>query len=355
MTDPHYIIIQASGLGSRMGHLTNNRPKILVSVDGQPLIFRLMKLYPKSKFIIIGYYKFNVLKKYINKYSPTKNFQIIKSTGAVIGNNSGISHALKYIPKGHSLMILWSDLFHNEKLDFSNLDKTNNYIGLSGNFYCRWSFKNHQLAEKRSKIYGVAGVYIFKDKKQIRDVPRTGEFCEYLRKKGISFKPIKLSDKIIEVGTLKKYFQIIKSFPVSRPFNKIVVKKNTVTKLPQDKQGITLGVIESNWYKEFFDNHWNFLPNIISHDPLVMEKINGRPIFHYKFSRSEKKHNLKIIVDNLKKIHSSKKAIQSNYYNNNVEAYLKKLKIDLTLYPIWFHLSKKNSFLLTVKNTKIHI
>jgi choline kinase len=327
MIDPKYIIVQASGRGSRMGHLTNNRPKALISVDGQPLLLRLMKLYPDSHFIIIGYYKFNILQKYITQYSPTSNVTIIKSDGDNIGNNSGIREALSHVGDKTSLMILWSDLLHQKKIDFSNLKNNHNHIGLSGTFPCRWSFRNKQLVEKKSKVYGIAGVYIFKNKDQIKDVPSKGEFCEYLQRSNLNLQPFSLSGYISEVGTLKKYKRIINSSPVGRPFNKIVVTKDTVSKIPRDKQGETLSKIESSWYQEFESQNWQFLPKIISHNPIVMEKISGLPLYYFnKFSLVEKQKHLEQIVNNLRIIHHSKKSKKNNYHQNNFDAYLKKAK-----------------------------
>ena len=51
-----YIIIQAGGLGTRLGYLTQNRPKAIVPVNNRPIIFHMFEKYPEAKFIIIGDY-----------------------------------------------------------------------------------------------------------------------------------------------------------------------------------------------------------------------------------------------------------------------------------------------------------
>ena len=58
-----YIIVQAGGRGSRLETLTTNKPKALVPVDNLPMIFHLLKKYPKAHFKIIADYKNEVLKK----------------------------------------------------------------------------------------------------------------------------------------------------------------------------------------------------------------------------------------------------------------------------------------------------
>ena len=60
----NYIIVQAGGKGTRMENLTHNKPKALVPINNLPMIFHLFRKYPSKKFIIIGDYKFEVLKKY---------------------------------------------------------------------------------------------------------------------------------------------------------------------------------------------------------------------------------------------------------------------------------------------------
>ena len=52
-----YIVVQAGGRGSRLGYLTDNRPKCLVPVENKPMLFHLFDRYIDKKFIIIGDYK----------------------------------------------------------------------------------------------------------------------------------------------------------------------------------------------------------------------------------------------------------------------------------------------------------
>ena len=65
-----YIVVQAGGKGSRMERLTRNKPKALVPVNNLPMIFHLFKKFPNKKFLIIGDYKFDVLKRYLKSFTP---------------------------------------------------------------------------------------------------------------------------------------------------------------------------------------------------------------------------------------------------------------------------------------------
>ena len=67
--DIKYIIVQAGGRGSRLGYLTENKPKCLVTVGNRQMLFHLFEKYPDKKFIIIGDYKYDVLEKYLETFA----------------------------------------------------------------------------------------------------------------------------------------------------------------------------------------------------------------------------------------------------------------------------------------------
>ena len=54
MNNLEYIIIQAGGKGTRMQHLTSNKPKALIPINNLPMIFYNFKKFKDKKFIIIG-------------------------------------------------------------------------------------------------------------------------------------------------------------------------------------------------------------------------------------------------------------------------------------------------------------
>lgn len=42
---PEYVVVQAGGRGSRLGYLTDNKPKCLVPVENLPMIFHLSLIH----------------------------------------------------------------------------------------------------------------------------------------------------------------------------------------------------------------------------------------------------------------------------------------------------------------------
>ena len=295
--DLDYIIVQAGGKGTRLEHLTKNKPKALVPVNNLPMLFHLFRLFPDKKFIIIGDYKKDVLKEYLRFFS-TVNYEVVDADGT--GTCGGIGQALSKIPENKSFMLIWSDLILPQ--DFIIPQDKGNYVGISGTFECRWSYKYNKFIEEKSKKYGVAGCFLFENKKVIFDVPNSGEFVRYLGSKKINFKKIDLKGTC-EFGLLEEYNKL--ELDKCRPFNKVTIKGNKFIKEPADEQGVKLAKNEINWYKKANELGFKDIPQIYSFDPLIMEKIDGKNIYEYKnIPFNDKKRILKKLIEELKELHN---------------------------------------------------
>lgn len=177
-----YIIVQAGGKGTRMEYLTSNKPKALVPIKNLPMIFHLFKKYPDKKFIIIGDYKIDVLKSYLEVFAEVK-YLVVDARGKQ-GTCAGINDALELIPNKEAFMLIWSDLVLSD--DFTISITESNCIGLSKDFTCRWRYENGEFEEVPSENTGVAGLFIFKEKSIISDVPTSGEFVRWLKNKKLN-------------------------------------------------------------------------------------------------------------------------------------------------------------------------
>ena len=297
----NYIIIQAGGKGTRLQHLTANKPKGIVPVNNLPMIFHLFNKYKGKKFIIICDYLHEVLEKYLAVFSPVNYQCVVASTK---GTCAGIKEAINIIPDNEPFMISWSDLIFDEKFDESIV--VDNAIGTPLDFECRWSYVNGELKEERSVEHGVAGVFFFKNKSCIEDVPPEGEFVRYLSSKNINFQDVKLLG-VKEVGTLLA-FDSTKKDNVCRPFNRIEVKGNKLYKYGITEQGKKIAIDETRWYKyalEHLDN--SYLPKIYSLDPLCLEYINGKNAFKIELNKDQKEKVLTNCLNGLKYLHSIEK------------------------------------------------
>lgn len=310
-----YIIVQAGGKGTRLEHLTKNKPKSLVPINNLPMLFHLFYKYPSKKFIIIGDYKIEVLKKYLNTFAKV-NYLIIDASKHK-GTCAGIKDALKIIPENASFMLIWSDLILSKEFEFPN--EKNNYIGISKDFPCRWKYEKNIFKEEKSDTNGVAGLFIFNNKKIISDVPDEGEFVRWLQTKNMKFKELPLL-KTKEYGLLSELKKIENK--KCRPFNNIYEKDGKLIKEGIDTQGKELAKKEINWYKKIKKFGYNSIPKIYSYEPLIMEKIDGKNVYDYNFSLEQKKEVLKNIISNLDILHNLD-CKETDYYSMK-ETYLSK-------------------------------
>lgn len=316
-----YIIVQAGGKGTRLFPLTKNKPKALVTVNNRPIIFHLFEQFPKAKFIIIGDYKYDVLKNYLENFASVR-FVSIHANGE--GNACGIRQALSYIPENKSFMLLWSDLLLDSNIDFSALSE-NDYIGLTSKFSCSWEYKDNQLNKNKTEHNGVAGFFLFKNKSILDLLPETGSFTQWLQANNVNFEKLELQDTK-ETGTIEALKAVDKSLlNRCRPYNKMTFEGDKVTKEGLTNEGKDLIKREVAWYKEVSANNFSAIPTIYSFEPLVMKKIEGENIFKAPLSDSEKKTTIEKLVEKLNELHSMGKTEQ-NVFDMQEDYYSKTLK-----------------------------
>lgn len=315
-----YIVVQAGGKGTRLEHLTKNKPKALVDINNLPIIFYLFNKFPDKKFIIIGDYKIDVLRKYLNAFAKV-NYVVVDGKGNV-GTCGGLKSALEYVPSNKDFMLIWSDLILAE--DFKLPQENGNYIGVSQGFSCRWKYENGKFEESPSENTGVAGMFIFNNKDLLKDAPESGEFVRWLSEKNINFNIIPLT-KTKEYGLLSEYNKINTKQTGSRcrAFNRITIfEDNKLLKEGIDEQGKALAVREHAWYKFVQKTNIKNIPEIYSFEPFIMEKVNGKNIFEYELSLDDKKLVLTDIVSALKNIHNLGECETDKFSIN--EAYISK-------------------------------
>ena len=314
-----YVIIQAGGKGTRMDYLTKNKPKSLVPIKNLPMMFHLFKKYPEKKYIIIGDYKIDVLKKYLQIFAKVQ--YIIVDASKEKGTCAGIGQALKYIPNQKAFMLIWSDLILPQEYAMPNEEE--NYLGISKDFRCRWKYENEKFEEMPSEEQGVAGLFIFKEKKQIENVPQSGEFVRWLQEMDISFKEYPLY-RTKEYGLIEEYKKLEQK--KCRPFNQITVQGDKIIKEGIDEQGKKLAIREKAWYEHVRKIGFNNIPKIYSMEPLTLEKIDGKNIYEYEdYSIEQKREILEKIINSLKELHSLEKqeidyfSIKENYISKTFE------------------------------------
>lgn len=297
--DFQYIIVQAGGKGTRMQHLTHNKPKALVPVNNLPIIFHLFRKYPDKKFIVIGDYKCEVLEKYLAAFAEV-DYEVVNASGHT-GTCAGLKQSLAILPSNQSFMLIWSDLILPEDFSVDGIP-VSNYVGTSLGFECRWKYENGIFSEERSASCGVAGLFLFEDKDILQKVPADGEFVKWLSGEKIIFDTVTLA-RTKEYGLLSEYNKLPKA--KCRPFNKIVVTDDYIIKEGIDEQGRQLAVRERAWYEKVRSLGFANLPEVYATEPLKLERINGKNVYEYADLAIEQKQDiLKQIVDCLQNLHA---------------------------------------------------
>ena len=321
-----YIVVQAGGKGTRLKYLTENKPKALVPVDNLPMLFHLFRKYPDKRFVIIADYKKEVMRNYLEAFATVK-YQIVEAAGT--GTCAGVKQAVDLIPENQSFMLVWSDLILPDKFELPKEYKdntkqpVNDYVGISQTFPCRWSFQDGKFEEERSEEHGVAGFFLFTDKAKLDQIPESGELVRWMQQKQMCYKEIGLAGTR-EFGLIEEYEKLEQS--KCRPFNKITVTGNCLTKEPVDQQGEKLAVRESAWYEKARKLNIEILPEIYSTQPLKMEYIKGKNIYEdSEISTSLKINILEKLVNSLKKFHQAESmpadtfSLKEAYFNKTFD------------------------------------
>jgi GTP:adenosylcobinamide-phosphate guanylyltransferase/thiamine kinase-like enzyme len=312
-----YIVVQAGGKGTRLEHLTANKPKALVPVKNLPMLFHLFRKFPDKRFIVIADYKKEVLREYLECFAEVKYCVVDASGGGTCG---GVKQAVSLVPEDTPFMLIWSDLILPENFELPHGDK--NYVGISETFPCRWSYQNGAFAEKASAERGVAGLFVFKDAGCLAGIPESGELVRYLSARGEEISEIGLAGTK-EFGLLSEYEQLPKE--KCRPFNRIRAEGGILVKEGIDDQGKKLARLESNWYNFASANNVTAIPRIYGTDPIRMECIQGKNIYEYPDLTCESKVKiLEKLVAALQSLHEIKNvpadvfSLREAYYTKTV-------------------------------------
>ncbi|MCI1274099.1 MAG: NTP transferase domain-containing protein [Clostridiaceae bacterium] len=315
------IIIQAGGKGTRLEHLTDNKPKCLVSVKNKPMIFHLFNKYPKAEFIIIGDCKYDVLEKYLRNFAKHVNYKLIKASGT--GNICGIKEALRYINNDEEFLLIWSDLILSEQFKPENLEK-GDYVGILEGSECSWSFQNGVLDKITSNKYGVAGCFFFKNKTGFENIPESGSFTLWLKNSGLTLKSMSMCGSK-EVGTIEALKQFKDTENRCRPYNKMEFTGDRVIKTGLTEDGKKLIDREIVWYKKMVEYGFASIPKIYNFEPLTMEKIDGTNIFQADLTEKQKEIVTDNLINSVNKMHSyetkpsDKEDLVKEYYTKTID------------------------------------
>lgn len=295
------IIIQAGGRGSRLRHHTWNKPKCLVSVKGKPILYHMFDAFPDACFYIIGEYAHDQLKTYLEVNPPTVKFILHKTDKK--GTCSGISEILHVIPENEEIILVWSDLIINQSIKLTEDQKKHNKsIGITNSFTCRWTYNNK--LEEIPGPNGVPGIFWFRDKKELNDVPVEGEFVKWWSKNISSFSTF-FVDNLEELGDFSTIEIQNDRQGFSRFFNNVKINEKTVEKQCIDEKYNHLIDGEIEWYESMSKMGFRRMPTVINKSPLIMSRIEGNHAYDMQdLTEREKRVVIADCLDTLIELHN---------------------------------------------------
>lgn len=318
-----YVVIVASGLGSRLHPMTQYIPKILVTFNNKPFIDHLIGYWQKycKKIIIIINSQYNeIVKFYTQNYMSVTilNFNNATGTADTIYNTI---HKQYY---NKNILFTWCDILPNINLDISRL--IGNVVFTYGN-ECKYNAEDGIIRKLDSSSGNVIGIYYIKQYSGINKYTIGDDICDIYINNFSNFTTYNI-DSLIDIGDITKFrkYSCVNQFQ-TRFFNTITLTpNNTLVKSSINEQGNDIITKEMNWYKKL---SCDISPKIFKYftNSFEMEYINAKPLFHCfdSFDINKQLAIINDITNVLNKLHSSSLLVSNNTLESDlhIECYSK--------------------------------
>ena len=142
------VIILAAGEGSRLGNLTKNIPKCLISFGGKPAILHLIDILPESDEICVcisNDFRGELLKNYL-AHMCTKKIRFVVQDSPI-----GTANAVSLCFDEDDTLISWSDIIPVSPV----LKPCDSSIFTTEDFLCRYRFDGNKIEAADGNIIGM--------------------------------------------------------------------------------------------------------------------------------------------------------------------------------------------------------
>jgi hypothetical protein len=335
-----YIVICASGKGTRLMPLTKHIPKLLVNVHNNCILYNIIDYWKQysSKYVVIIDSKYNKMVEFyleLIKYQFNIEYEIINVMCNNCEENSyTINKALndRYVDK--SVLITWCDIFP-ESLIPKNLFKSHNII-FTYKDNGRYDAYNNCIEKKKDG--NIIGIYYFSKFKNLSIYEPYMDICDCYKINFGDFMTYEI-EKLIDIGNYNKLYEYLlynsKSYK-TRYFNNIKeYSEKMLIKSSTCEYGDLIIKNEIEFYKYHSKNlnMINVIPliNEYNDNSFVMNKIFGKSAidtFNGEAIPMQLKY-LSEIINSLNVIHCQKKyKIDNETLINdiNIEFYSKIIK-----------------------------
>lgn len=284
-------------MGSRLGSLTANLNKSLITLNNKPLISHIIDFYPpKTKFVIALGFDAQKVKDFLQICYPKKTFYFCQ-----VDNFNGPGSGLRYTLLKCEKKLQEPFVFHAcDSIVFGSLPKLNrNWIGVSkykkNNDYRSIEIKDKKLLfhEKKIKKFflltyiGVAGIYDYKvfwnnlkkEKKNIGEISGLKGIVDHPKK--ISLKKLIWVDAGNALSLKKAKVRNNKSVNIlEKKSEAIWFVKDKVVKYHEDSNFIKNRVLRQKILKNYTPNILDWKKNFYTYKKIkgaiVTKKINKK-------------------------------------------------------------------------------
>jgi beta-phosphoglucomutase-like phosphatase (HAD superfamily) len=277
-----YIVICASGKGTRLLPLTKDIPKLLVNIDNLNILNKITNYWGRysNKFVVIIDSKYNGIVDFYLRTSGIEYEIINVDCNNGEENSYTLHHALnheKYMNK--KLLITWCDIYPDSIIQ-EHLFSDKNIIFTYKN-YGRYDAIDNKIIKKP---YGnIIGIYYFSSYQHITIFEPKMDICDCYKKNFGDFVTYEI-ETLTDIGDYQKlcyYIHSKKQTYSTRYFNELIdISDNVLEKRSTCSYGNSIITNEMAFYK------YNSLDNV----PEIVE-------FGTDFFRMKKIENARTIID----------------------------------------------------------
>jgi hypothetical protein len=292
------VIIQAGGMGTRMGRHTRNKPKCLVPYNGKTILENNISVLKSCEIFVVVDHLSDVVDRYVKFILKREDIFIFHAKDK--STTAGIKEICASRPDSE-VLVLWSDLYLPS--DPGPKETGSIVVGLTDDFECRWSVQQGRLKREGTKKEGVMGLFWIPNFESIKDFDSSLSFVGgNLSRLDVRFETAKV-EGVTEFGSQKVYEEAIDLSSKSRFFNEVKIHCDRVEKKCIDKSYEHLIEDEKRWYS-FVDKKLDCVPEVVSKNPFTIGRISGRSPHLLEISPKEKKVVIERMCDNLSQLHS---------------------------------------------------
>jgi beta-phosphoglucomutase-like phosphatase (HAD superfamily) len=306
-----YIVICASGKGTRLLPITKDIPKLLVNVDNLNILNKMTNYWGKysNKFIIIIDSKYNEIVDFYLRLSNIQ-YEIINVNCNYSEENSYTLHKALADDKftNKKILITWCDIYPNSIIPEEVFDDKN--IIFTYKNYGRYDANDNKIIKKP---YGnIIGIYYFASFGHVNIFEPKMDICDCYKANFNNFITYEI-ENLTDIGDYQKLYYYIANKTCSystRYFNKIInLSDNILEKQSTCVYGNNIITNEMSFYKyHLLDN----IPKIVEfgENKFQMKKILNAVNIIDIFNKSDIESQYLIItniLNEIEKIHSVEK------------------------------------------------